>query len=282
MARAGRGFHAFVLFLLVLATGCATDPSGPHITGTTTIATFHASDFGFEGPDRLPAGQTVVRLVNHGQQPHHIQLVKLTDGMNLDQLVEALQAPVVQMPNWAKHMGGPNGIGPGGRAEATLFLEPGSYALLCTIPTTDRQPHITLGMYKALTVVEQGDRPQSFAANYHLSLRDYEVAVIEPMTAGLHSFYVKNRGTQVHQVSLVRLNPGASDGHVAAALAPASDLPSWPWQLAGGMTGLEPGGEGVFTAMLASGRYSLICLFPNPNTPQSHAAKGMVLTFEVP
>ena len=282
MARAGRGFHLLVFSILVLGTGCTTNSLTPHLIATTTVVTFHASDYGFEGPDQLPAGQTVIRLVNHGQQPHHIQLVKLADGMNVDQLVEVLQAPVVQMPHWAKHMGGPNGIGPGGRVEATLYLEPGSYALLCTIPTTDRQPHVTLGMHKALTVVEQEARPHSFAATYHLSLRDYEVAVIEPMKAGLHSFYVKNRGTQVHQVSLVRLDPGASDGHVAAALTPASDLPSWPWQLAGGMTGLEPGGEGVFTAKLTPGRYSFICLFPNPNTPQSHASKGMVMTFEVP
>lgn len=202
--------------------------------------------------------------------------------MNANQLVKELQVPVFRMPSWAKHMGGPNGIGSGERSEATLYLDPGAYVLICTIPTKDRTPHVMLGMHKALQVVEHETRPQSFVANYHLSLRDFEVAVIEPMTAGLHSFYVKNRGTQVHQVSLVKLDPGVSDDHVISALAPASRIPSWPWQLVGGMTGLEPGGEGVFTARLAPGRYSLMCLFPNPNTPQSHAAKGMVTTFVVP
>jgi hypothetical protein len=282
MVGAGRGFCLLFSSLLVLATGCATDTLTPRVAGTTTVATFHATDYGFEGPDQLPAGQTVVRLLNHGRQPHHIQLVKLTDGMSADQLSEELQAPLFQLPSWAKHMEGPNGVGSGGRSEATLYLEPGAYVLICTIPTKGRTPHVLLGMHKVLQVVEHEAGPRSFVANYHLSLRDFEVAVIEPMTAGLHSFYVKNRGMQVHQVSLVRLDAGVSDDHVTSALAPASGIPSWPWQLVGGMTGLEPGGEGLFTATLAPGRYALMCLFPNPNTPQSHASKGMVTTFVVP
>ncbi|MGE3152361.1 MAG: hypothetical protein AB7G48_15120 [Nitrospiraceae bacterium] len=72
MARAGHGFLPLVLSLSILVAGCASDLLIPPITGTTTVATFHASDYVFDGPEQLPAGQTVVRLLNDGQQPHHI------------------------------------------------------------------------------------------------------------------------------------------------------------------------------------------------------------------
>ncbi|MGE3152360.1 MAG: hypothetical protein AB7G48_15115 [Nitrospiraceae bacterium] len=55
-------------------------------------------------------------------------------------------------------------------------------------------------MHKALTVIEREGRTRSIAANNHLSLLDYEVAVIEPIKLSLHTFYVKNQGTQVHRV----------------------------------------------------------------------------------
>jgi uncharacterized cupredoxin-like copper-binding protein len=49
----------------------------------------------------------------------------------------------------------------------------------------------------------------------------------------------------------------------------------------GGMTGLEPGARGTFTVALTPGRYALVCLFPNPASPESHAAKGMVKNFTI-
>jgi uncharacterized cupredoxin-like copper-binding protein len=56
---------------------------------------------------------------------------------------------------------------------------------------------------------------------------------------------------------------------------------SLPGQLIGGMSGLEPGTEGTFAAAFSPGRYAMICLFPNPTAPDSHAAKGMVMHFTI-
>jgi uncharacterized cupredoxin-like copper-binding protein len=56
---------------------------------------------------------------------------------------------------------------------------------------------------------------------------------------------------------------------------------SLPGKLIGGISGLEPGSDGTFTAELTPGRYAIMCLFPNPSARHSHAAKGMVMNFTV-
>ena len=54
-----------------------------------------------------------------------------------------------------------------------------------------------------------------------------------------------------------------------------------PGALIGGMSGLEPGRDGTFTAELTPGRYTIMCLFSNSHSSESHAAKGMVLNFTI-
>ncbi len=104
--------------------------------------------------------------------------------------------------------------------------------------------------------------------------------VVQPLKKGRHTFYVINRGSQTHQASLVRLNPGASAEDVLAAFAADAPL-SIPGKLIGGISGLEPGGDGTFTAEFTPGRYAIICLFSDPTARDSHAAKGMVMNFTI-
>lgn len=276
----GRPLAAFLFPLLFLAAGCTQHMLRSTESPEPPVAIFVAEEYAFEGPDTLPAGWTTVRIHNHGHEPHHIQLLKLTEGKTVADLSSALQGPLIQVPTWARHMGGPNGVSSGRIAEARVHLDPGSYALICVIPSIDGTPHVALGMTKKLQVTEQGDAARRLVNHYHLAMRDYEFVVVEPISKGRHSFYVKNRGTQPHQVSLVRLDPDSSAGDILAAFTPGVTT-ALPGTLVGGMTGLEPGGEGAFTADLPEGRYALICLFPNPSAPSSHAVKGMVMNFSV-
>lgn len=244
------------------------------------VAAFSAWDHGFDGPDAIPAGQTSIRLHNGGREPHQLQLLKLDGGKSAADLAAYLLEHDWAFPAWARHMGGPNGVGSGGDAEATIYLEPGSYVLICVIPSGNRQPHAALGMQRALHVTEQAPAPPDFHGNFHMAMLDYEFVVVQELRKGRHTFYVVNRGSEPHQVSLVRLDRDASAEDVLAAFGrvPASSLPG---RLIGGMSGLEPGGEGMFTAELSPGRYAMICLFPNPASRESHAAKGMVMNFTI-
>jgi hypothetical protein len=134
-----------------------------------TVATFLAHDYGFEGPDTVPSGLTVLRLQNRGQESHHIQLVQLTEGKSPSDLAAAFQGALIEFPRWAKRTGGPNGVGSGGEAEALLDLQPGSYVLICLIPAKDGTPHVVSGMQKPLRVVEKGSSTQVLGGDYHMA-----------------------------------------------------------------------------------------------------------------
>jgi hypothetical protein len=200
-------------FLVVLLT-CAATVLSHHVQSTSaspqSVATFSASDHSFGGPDTIPAGQTTIRLQNRGKEPHQLQLLKLDEGKSSADLAAALRQSAGVVPRWAKHMGGPNAIGSGEVSEATMYLEPGSYVIMCGIPTKKHQTHAALGMQKTLHVVENGPTYPDFYGNFHMAMFDYEFVVVQPLTKGRHTFYVINRGSQPHQASLVRLDPGAS------------------------------------------------------------------------
>lgn len=269
-------FTGGVVCLAMAALGTA---SAATAAAQSTAVTFSAREFGFDGPDQLPAGQTTVRLRIRGKEPHQLQLLKLNEGKSPADLVAALKSNHT-IPSWAKHMGGPNGVNAGQVSEATLYLEPGSYVILCNIPGKNHQSHAMLGMHKALRVMDTGAPPADFAGNFHMAMFDYEFVVVQPLRKGRHSFYVINRGSQIHQASFVRLNPGASTEDVLRALN--HDTPSrLPGTLIGGMSGLEPGRDGTFTAELTPGRYAIMCLFSTTHPSESHAAKGMVMNFTI-
>lgn len=244
---------------------------------------FLAEDYRFDGPEMLSAGDTIIRMQNQGREAHHIQLVKLDTGRTLAELLETLHGPVTQIPAWAKQVGAPNAVESGEQVEARVYLDPGHYAMICVIPAKDGTPHVVLGMYKALEVVGPSSSvslESDFPSDYHLVMADYDFTMLEEVTAGLHTFRVVNRGRHAHEASLVRLAPQATVDDVLASFAPGATK-ALPGTLVGGVTGLEPGGEGVFTATLSPGRYGVLCLFPNPHHETSHVRRGMAITFMV-
>jgi hypothetical protein len=239
---------------------------------------FSAWDHRFEGPETIPAGQTTLHLHNRGKEPHQLQLLKLEEGKSPADLAAALQSGSPSVPAWAKQMGGPNGVDAGQASEATLYLEPGSYVMICGIPGKHHKSHAQLGMQKALRVMDTMLAPPEFNGNFHMAMFEYEFVVVQPLRKGRHTFYVINRGSLSHQASVVRLNPGASAADVLTALSQESPLPG---TLIGGMSGLEPGREGTFSAELTPGRYAIMCLFSAAHAGESHSAKGMVMHFTI-
>ncbi len=265
---------------LCVLIAAATFSSHSVTAASLREATFSAWDDRFDGPETIPAGQTTVRLRNRGKEPHQLQFLKLDAGKTPADLAAALKSGVQSIPSWAKHMGGPNGVAAGQVSEATLYLEPGSYVIICGIPGKNHQTHAALGMQKALRVTETKPPPPEFRGNFHMAMFEYEFVVVQPLRRGRHTFYVVNRGNQTHQASFIRLNPGASTEDVLTAIH--QDTPSrLPGTLIGGMSGLEPGRDGTFTAELTPGNYAIMCLFSNPIMSESHAAKGMVLNFTI-
>ena len=275
-----------VTVLLFLLLGPALDwadgsraAAGPRTDGSAVV--FVAHDYGFAGPDRIPAGVTTMQVVNKGQELHHIQLLKLLQGKTAEDFRAALSADPARLPNWIQFVGGPNAILPDSESVATMNLAEGEYLLICLIPNKDGVPHMVLGMQKPLSV--KGGKPTLVSepkSDLTIVVADFRFAQSHPITAGSHTIQVMNHGTMPHEVVLLKLDPGASAKDFGAAFEPGASGPP-PGKPVGGVVGLESGAHAFFTARFEPGRYGLICFFPDPVTGKPHFAQGMTSEFTV-
>ncbi len=249
--------------------------------------TFETVGMGFVGPDSIPAGLTLIHMVNKGTDLHHVQLVRLADGKTAEDFAAAVKAapfdPIgpAAPPAWVKFVGGPNGVIPGESSTAIINLEPGNYVMICFIPDSKGVPHITSGMMKPLKVTGTADSkaPEPVAA-INITAMDFNYAIDKPIAAGTQTILFTNAGTQPHEVLVVQLPPDKTIKDFAAAFEPGHSGPP-PGKPIGGMTGIEKGGHGIFTAKFEPGRYGLICFFMDGTKKAPHFALGMTNEFTV-
>ncbi|MGH7508455.1 MAG: hypothetical protein ACREMZ_03165 [Gemmatimonadales bacterium] len=267
--------------------GCKSDrsPAASAATESQKAApasvTVTATDFAFEAPTEIPAGATTFNLVNHGQELHQAQLIKLEDGKTVEDLAQALQSHGPP-PSWVKFVGGPNGIAPGQQSNATSVLSPGQYAYLCFIPSPDGKLHTAKGMIRPFRVTPapstaSADLP---TADLTIKLVDYGFEPSRPLTPGRQTIMVENAGPQPHELVLLRLAPGKR----------VEDFATWvesgmkgrpPAEPVGGVVYLDKGARGTFTADLTAGEYGLICFVPDTKDGKPHLVHGMMQNIRV-
>lgn len=264
----------------VVNTTFAQDPSHTVSNATASAPAAKArvirvsgEDFKFDAPDVIPAGLTDFRFLNKGPALHHMSILKLQGGKTVDDLRAALANPGPP-PAWVKEVGGPNAAAPGVESNATVMLEPGNYALICFIDLGG-PPHFMKGMLRGLRVVPAtGPVAPKPKADVTVTLFDYNFKLSSPIRAGLRTIRVSNAGAQHHEVELVQLPPGASAADFMKWIAKMEGPP--PGKPLGGVSGIEAGGSGYFTADFTPGNYALICFLPDTKDGKPHFAHGMV------
>ena len=98
---------------------------------------------------------------------------------------------------------------------------------------------------------------------------------------GTGTVEVKNVGTQVHEVIIVKEAEGKTLDQVKGFFLtpPGSPPPAGPppFTSAGGIVGLGPGQTMYQQMALTPGKYVFLCFFPDPtNGDKPHALEGMV------
>ena len=242
---------------------------------------FIAHDYGFRGPDRIPAGLTTVRVVNQGQDLHHIQFLKLLQGKSAAEFRAAIAADSSRLPDWVEYAGGPNANLPGSRASATMNLTEGDYVMMCWIPDKNGVPHVALGMQKALSV--RGGKPTKASEprpSIVVKQVDYQFALSQRVKSGLQTIEVQNHGTQPHELVVVKLSPGATVKDAIASFEPGASGPP-KGQLVSGITGIEKGRRVFFRGEFEPGTYGLICFVPDAVSGRPHFLHGMTTEFTV-
>jgi hypothetical protein len=275
------------LAIAALLAGCTPDrhaTQGGSVSSNPSAKpaamTVTATDYGFEAPDSIAAGAVSVQLVNHGKELHQAQLIRLEQGKTLADVAQVLKSGGA-IPTWIKFVGGPNGVAPGQEAQATAVLPPGNYAYICLIPSPDGVIHAAKGMARPFTVTEASSPTASEipTADVTIKLSDYDFQPSQPLKAGRQTIMVENAGPQPHEVVLLKLAPGKTTEDFAAWAEHMKGAP--PAQPLGGVTILDKGGRGSFTADLTPGNYGFICFYPDQKDGKPHLAHGMMKNFTV-
>jgi hypothetical protein len=256
--------------------GASASPGAPATAtpgGTGGTLDVTARDYAYDAPAEVPAGLTTIRLTNQGPSPHHVQLVRLAEGKRLSDLLEALKGE--KFPAWATMAGGPAPPEVGRTSTEIQMLEPGTYALVCFIPTPEGMPHVMKGMSRELSVVgpaaPAGPEPE---ADLVIKLVDYDFQLSAPLPAGKHTIRVENAGPQPHEVAIVRLHPGKKPEDFAAWGMKQIGPP--PGTIHGGVSGIMPGSRVFLEVDLPPGEYGLICFLPDSKDGKPHFVHGMV------
>lgn len=283
--------------------GAASETAG-EASPSAHVVEVTARDYAFDSPDEIPSGWTTFRLKNEGNEHHFLLLQRLPEGKTLEVYKEEIAQPFDSvwhelesglgkaeagallgqlLPEWwvsVRQMGGPGFVAPGGIAETSVKLEPGTYVMECYVKTADGKFHSMLGMARELTVTGEDSGASPPEADLEIALSNFEMAIDGDATAGQQTVAVHFRehpeyslGNDVH---VVRLEDDTELDEVIAWMdwmnvdglrepAPAAFI--------GGAHEMPVGHTSYFTVNLTPGRYAWIA--------ESAADKGMVLEFAI-
>ena len=117
--------------------------------------TIVASEFAFEAPDTLPAGETTFQFENVGKQRHIAVFVELLEGKTLEDVNTFIAEEGIggRPPSWVRLIRKAQGFAkPGETTEFKGEFTPGDYAMLCFIRDKEtKKSHAELGMTAAIS-----------------------------------------------------------------------------------------------------------------------------------
>jgi len=287
-----RGLIMAIAAGLALAACSSSSKSGSSSTTTATKArpkvTIVAHDYSFDLPAQIPSGYVDVTVQNQGKEDHQAQLVKLG---SLSFAKFKTQTNPNAVPAGTLFLGGPNEATPGKSTTATMKLDPGKYAVVCLIPSSkDGKPHEAKGMVKQVEVVRT-DASVDTAPPSDSTIELSEFTFVMPKDFnGKGMVDITNVGGQVHEMVLLKLNPGKTlaDAKKFLLVPPGTPPPAGPPPFSpvpgiGGIVGISPHQHNWLDMNLTPGNYMLICFFPNTAAPGDlpHALSGMVKEFTI-
>lgn len=243
--------------------------------------TINADDFAFQAPDSIVAGLVRVKLTNAGKENHHVQFLRLNDGVTLDQFKDAAKKGVGPVLTITKQLGGVGAIAGKEEAQVILNLPSGTYMLLCLLPSpSDGVSHVAKGMLKPLQVkASVGADPVAPAANAKIQMKDFAFDMPTVFNAGKNVFQVSNDGAQGHEWNIIKLADGKTAADMFAFFTNPAGQP--PFHPVGGMNGLDKGVSGFVELDFKPGNYMAICRIPDPASGKTHLLLGMQQEFTV-
>jgi hypothetical protein len=233
----------------------------------------------------VPAGRTLVRLENVGQESWHGFMLQVPRDVTDEQVVADLGPNAEAPPPWlfqAIYPGFPGETLAGQTNLALVDLSPGRY--------------IVLGdTVQQFEVVGEATTPGATAeaqapiADGTVRLFEFNFQFPDTLAAGRQTWAVTNVGREPHELLLARSPQPVTTDQVMELLAgeseeatPTGGGPSFAdFEPVGGMGWLSPGLTAWTEVDLVPGTYVALCFVFDPETGLPHTALGMVAVFTV-
>lgn len=237
-----------------------------------------ATDFGFASLDTIESGFVRIRMENAGQELHHLQMIRLENGLTAQTVLDHARKQELIFPG-LKFVGGPTVPGAGKASEVVLDLTPGRYLMVCYM-TSGKVRHLLMGMTRELVVLparQPGAVPP--LEDERMILRSYSFEADSVMQPGRRMFRVENQSEEPHEAFLARVPNGGSVESIMTWLRKPSNPP--PFEPAGGTMVLSKGESALVPLDLTAGQYALMCFVPDPKDGLPQVAHGMVRVISV-
>ena len=241
-------------------------------------------------PKQLPAGILALTFVNDTASGADASLARANPGATLAQINAASDATNGQGPAALKafvrltqlvtFVGGVNSLAPGTSGTAFLDLRtPGLHGLHIG---GDNGPGTTL-IFTVLAGAGQQATPPP--ATLTVRLKDMKfLGLPRRLAAGWITIRVANQGPSVHEMALLKLDPGKTEQDVLDFIrSPQGETgpePSWVHS-AGGMDTLAPRQSAGIRLNLTPGTYVAVCFLPDAKKQLPHVMEGMIGSFAV-
>jgi hypothetical protein len=237
-----------------------------------------AGDFQFAASDTIESGYIRIRMENVGQELHHMQLIRLENGLTREEVLAHAGRGELVFPG-LKFVGGPSVPGSSKASEVVLDLTPGQYLMVCYM-TSGKVRHLLMGMARELTVIpSKGPGAAPPLEDERMILRSYAFDVDSALKPGRHTIRVENSSDEPHEVDIARIPEGGSVEQIMAWLQKPANPP--PFDPVGGTMVLSRGESAYVPIDLAAGRYVLLCFVPDAKDGLPHVAHGMVKVITV-
>lgn len=234
-------------------------------------------DDGVELPDQVNAGRTLIVYENASQESLHPLMLRLPDGVSVDQAMADLGPEAMEPPAWFFEAHFPGFVGetvPGQTTYAVVDLMAGTHLVL----------HDSAVM---LEVVGNDATPTAEAAptaDASVGMKEMAYAFPSTITAGPQVWEVTNNGTVPHEMLLVRSSQPMTTVQIIELFSsddenatPVDGGPSLAdIEPIGGMGWLSPGTTAWTEVDLEAGTYFALCFVYDPETGEPHLMQGMV------
>jgi hypothetical protein len=226
--------------------------------------------------DHLAPGFVTVRLEPH-EGDHSMQFLRLEDGVNLDQVIEAMASDDFEaVTDISELLGGFVAPSEDQIYDLTIDLEPGTYGLVDF--GGERKPNFLKGFVTSFVVDDTERHPASAPeAVATIALEDFAIDSPEVLTPG--TILVQNVGATVHELNFMRFDEGKGiDDFDAYVESQGRGRP--PGEEVTGIATTEPGVSLYVDLPFEPGDYIAACFTADKHNPP-HVALGMYGGFSV-